>query len=46
MKKLFAKLTSLLPKLALRSGVLAVNSACVSYYHQPETPAAMEEYRK
>ena len=46
MRKLFAKLASILPKLAFRSGILAVNSACSSYYHQIETPEAMNEYRK
>lgn len=46
MKKFFTKLVALIPKLALRSGILAANSACSSYYYQIETPEAMNEYRK
>jgi cyclic lactone autoinducer peptide len=46
MKKLFAKISSIIPALALMVGVFAVNSACYSYYHQPETPSEMDAYRK
>ena len=34
-----------LPALALFVGVLASQSACLSYYYQPETPSAMDKYR-
>lgn len=46
MKKFIAKLSSILPALALAVGVFAVNSACVTFFHQPETPKAMDAYRK
>ena len=46
MKKFFARLASTLPALALAVGIFAANSACVSFFHQPETPSAMDAFRK
>lgn len=46
MKRILSKLASMLPALALVAGVFAVNSACTIYYHQPETPSAMDAFRK
>ena len=46
MKNFFAKFANAIPALALLVGVFAVNSACASYFHQPETPDAMNAYRK
>lgn len=46
MKKFFAKIATAIPALALMVGVFAVNSACYSYFYQPETPAEMDAYRK
>lgn len=45
-KNLFAKAAKILPALALLMGVIAANSACVIYFHQPETPSAMDAYRR
>ncbi len=45
-KEIILKISSLLPALALMMGIIAANSACTSFYHQPETPDAMNEYRK
>ena len=44
--KIIAKISTVLPVLALMVGIIAANSACVSYYNQPETPSAMDAYRK
>lgn len=46
MKRILSKLASMLPALAMVAGILAVNSACSIYYHQPETPSAMDAFRK
>ena len=45
-KDILKKIASLLPALALIVGVIAANSACISYYYQPETPDAMNAYRR
>ncbi len=45
-KKIVAKLSAFVPALALIMGIITVNSACVTLYHQPETPDAMNEYRR
>ncbi len=45
-KKIIKKIASFLPALALIVGVIAANSACISYYYQPETPDAINAYRK
>ncbi len=44
-KMLMMKFSKFLPAIALLVGVLASRSACVVYYHQPETPSAMDKYR-
>ena len=46
MKKLFIKLQTILPAVALFLGVAALNSACVATYHQPEVPSSLDTYRK
>lgn len=46
MKKLIAKLSAILPALALLIGVMSANSACVTFFHQPKTPDAMDAYRR
>lgn len=46
LKNLVVKLAVLLPALALMAGVASVNSACFTFYHQPETPEEMNAYRK
>ena len=46
MKKIIAKVSALLPAIALLMGIITVNSACVTLFHQPETPDAMNEYRR
>ena len=45
-KKIIAGISSILPALALCVGVLAANSACITFFHQPETPSAMDAYRR
>ena len=44
-KTIVNKLSKYLPALALVVGVLASQSACLSYYYQPETPPQMDKYR-
>lgn len=46
MKKLFAKLTALIPVLAMVAGVVSLNSACIIIYHQPEVSTSLDKYRK
>lgn len=45
-KNLVKKLSGFIPVVALLMGIITVNSACVTLYHQPETPDAMNKYRK
>ncbi len=40
------KLAVVLPAFALAIGVMSVNSACYTYFHQPETPDEMNAYRR
>jgi len=40
------KAMSVLPAIALFIGVASLNSACLTLYHQPETPSELDEYRK
>ena len=46
MKKFIAKLYAFIPAIALLFGVFAAKSACVTFFHQPETPDAMNAYRR
>ena len=46
MKKLVNKFSTLIPALAFVFGVLALNSACLASYHQPEISPSLDEYRK
>lgn len=46
MKKIFAKLHAILPAVALVMGILSAQSACLAFFHQPETPDAMNAYRR
>lgn len=46
MKDIVAKLSALVPALALIIGVISANSACVTFFYQPETPAELNKYRK
>ena len=46
LKTIMAKVAALLPALALVMGVISANSACVSMFHQPETPEAMNAFRR
>lgn len=46
LRKLVLKLAVFLPALALVVGVACANSACFTFYHQPETPKEMDAYRK
>lgn len=46
MKKLSKKLYSVLPALALMVGVFALNSVCLSAYHQPEISSSLDAYRR
>lgn len=36
----------ILPALAMFFGVVASNSACLCYFYQPETPEAMNAFRR
>lgn len=45
-KKLISKISTLLPALALMVGVISANSACTSFFYQPETPDTMSKYRR
>ena len=45
-KNMVKKAIVILPALAMFFGVIASNSACMCYFYQPETPAAMNAYRK
>ena len=45
-KKIIAKLAGFIPALAFLVGFLAANSACTSFYYQPEVPEAMNAFRK
>lgn len=44
--KLIQKFAMALPALAFVASIASLNSACYSVYHQPETPAALDAYRK
>lgn len=46
LRKIGLKLAVLIPALALFVGVACVNSACYTFFHQPETPTEMDAYRK
>lgn len=46
MKKFMIKVSSMLPAFALALGVMVLNSACVSTYHQPKISDSLDEYRK
>lgn len=45
-KKLVAKLSAIVPAIALLIGIMSANSACLVYFHQPEVPSAMDAYRR
>ena len=45
-KKIVARMSAVVPALALIMGIIAANSACITFFHQPETPDAMNEYRR
>lgn len=45
-KRILAKFSSFLPALALIIGIISANSACVSMFHQPETPDGINKYRR
>ena len=46
MKKYLAKFYAIIPAFALVMGILSARSACLTFFHQPETPDAMNAYRK
>lgn len=46
MKSIVAKLSAIVPAMALLIGVMSANSACVIFYHQPEVPSGMDAYRR
>ena len=50
MKVKFTKLirlaSSLLPALALLIGISTAGEACLSFYHQPEVPEELNQYRR
>lgn len=45
-KSFFLKYGTALSALALFIGVTSVNSACFTFYHQPQVPAAMNRFKK
>ena len=45
-KKIVESMSAIVPALALIMGIVAANSACFTFFHQPETPDAMNEYRR
>lgn len=46
LKKIFRKISTVLPALAFVIGIISANSACAAFYYQPETPDAMSKYRR
>lgn len=46
LKTIVMKLVSFLPALALITGIVTANSACVSLFHQPKIPQGLNKYRK
>jgi cyclic lactone autoinducer peptide len=44
MSKLFSKLTSVVPALALVMAVASANAACFCFLHQPDIPASLRKY--
>ncbi len=46
MKKFLMSFGSLLASLALFIGVASVNSPSVMFYHQPEVPESMKQFKK
>lgn len=45
-KKIYTAALKIMPAFALIMGIVAMNSACNTLYHQPKAPAAMEKYKK
>ena len=45
-KKICFSMARILPAIALFIGVISVNSACNTVFHQEKAPAAMEKYKK
>lgn len=45
-QKIIRNCATLLPALAFFVGVLSVNQACFTFFHQTEVPEEMNAYRK
>ena len=45
-QSIIKKCATILPALALGVGILAVNKACFTFFHQTEVPEEMNAYRK
>lgn len=46
MKNLATKISKIVPTLALVMGMFALNSICITSYHQPEIPSSLNKYRR
>lgn len=46
MKKFIGKISAIIPAFALILGVMALNSACLATYHQPEISSDLDEFRR
>lgn len=46
MKSIIKAIEKAITNVALKAGINALNSACVTTYHQPKIDSSLNEYRK